>query len=309
MTIRYLLLAVMISAPVSAAPVTRLTNINNSYPHPSPDGTRIVFQSDRTGVPQVYVMSADGSDLRQLTDLSLGAETPVWSPDGKLIAFAAYVGEADNDVFVMAADGTNPRRLTHGPGYDGHPHWSADGERIVFNSDRTSPDPAADWSDRWHEIFSMRADGGDVQQHTRCRSVCTYGSLSPDGARIVYRKTVQSPAFSWFLQPGDRNSEVFVATLAGEQETNVSDSAAFDGWPVWSPAGDRIAFVSNRAGPAGTGHIYTVRPDGSGLTRITSDGWSYVQPAWSSDATALFAKQGMETSEYEFGDVVRIQLP
>lgn len=296
------------SLPANSAEVTRLTNINNSYPFPAPDDGRIVFQSDRTGVPQIYVMNSDGSALSVLTDDRLGAETPVFSPDGKHILFAAYVAEGNNDVFIMAADGSERRQITKGPGYDGHPHFSFDGERVVFNSDRTTPDRNASWSQRWHEIFSVALDGSDLRQHTRCQSVCTFGSVSPDGTKVLFRKTIDGPSFSWYLKPGTRNSEVFIADVDGNNATNLSTSAAFDGWPRFSPNGDWIVFSSNRAGPAGVGQLYLVRPDGSDLRRVTDGPWSYVQPAWSSDGSSLYAKQGEDTTTHEFGDVVHIKL-
>ena len=303
------ILALLISSqPVSSTEVTRLTNINNSYPYPAPDGGPIAFQSDRTGVPQIYIMNADGGGLRVLTDDPLGAETPVFSPDGKYILFAAYVAEGNNDVFIMAADGSGRRRITDGPGYDGHPHFSSDGSRVVFNSDRTTPDHAVSWSQRWHEIFSVALDGSDLRQHTRCRSVCTFGSLSPDGEQVLYRKTIEGASFSWFLTPGQRNSEVFIANADGTTPVNLSNSAAFDGWPRFSPDGDWIVFASNRAGPAGVGQLYLIKPDGSELRRVTDGPWSYVQPAWSGDGSIIYAKQGEETRDHEFGDIVRIRV-
>jgi Tol biopolymer transport system component len=269
----------------TAGPPARLTNVINAYPNPDPDGHRVVFQSNRTGTTQLYIMNGDGTNLIQLTDEVLGAETPKWSPDGR-----------------------NKRQLTDSPGYDGHASWSLDGTRIIFNSDRTTPDPGVEWNQRWHEIFSMDATGGDVRQHTRQKTICTYPSFSPDQSRIVYRKVTSTPAMSWDLTPGERNSEVFVALADGSEEHNLSNKAAFDGWPEWSPTGEWIVFASNRTGPANTGQLYLIRPDGSDLRRITSGPWSYAQPAWSTDGSALFAYQHQETVEYEFGDVVRIDL-
>ncbi len=308
MTLVILSGGIVAGAGADDARITRLSNIINSYPDPSPAGDRIVFQSNRTGEGQIYVMDADGTNIRQLTDVPLGAETPVWSPDGKSIAYAAYLADGNNDVFVMDKDGDNKRQITDGPGYDGHPHWSFDGKRIVFNSDRTTPDRNAAWSDRWHEIFSANADGTDIRQHTQCKSVCTYGSLSPAGDRILYRKTIDSASFSWSLQRGTRNSEVFVARTDGTDEINLSANTAFDGWPVWAPDGSRIAFASNRAGPARVGHIYTINPDGTELRQITTGSWSYTQPAWSKNSASLFANQSQETADYEFGDIVRIEF-
>ena len=238
----------------TAGPPARLTNVINAYPHPSPDGNRVVFQSNRTGTNQLYVMDGDGTHLIQLTDELLGAETPKWSPDGRVILYSSYVGDDNNDVFVIDVDGRNKRQLTDSPGYDGHASWSLDGTRIIFNSDRTTPGPDAEWDQRWHEIFSMDATGGDVRQHTWQQSICTYPSFSPDQSHIVYRRVTSTPAMSWDLTPGERNSEIFVALADGSDEHNLSNNAAFDGWPAWSPTGgmDRVRFQSYRSSEYGS---------------------------------------------------------
>lgn len=285
----------------------RLTNIINSYPNPSPDGKRIVFQSNRTGRYELYVMQADGGGVTQITDRPGDNVTPVWSPDGNTIAFAANDGD-NSDIYLVNADGSNLVRLTTHPGDDSHPHWSADGGRIIFNSPRTTPDLSVDWLDQWHEVFSMKPDGSDLRQHTHQQTVCTYPSFSPDGKRILYRKITDTPGFAWDLSGRPRNSEVFAASIDGSDEVNLSNSAAFDGWPAWSPDGLRVVFASNRAGPANVGHLYVVNADGTGLSRVTHGSWSYAQPAWSADGRRLFAYQNQETPAYEFGDVVVIEL-
>lgn len=305
--------ALLLSATVIAADApARLINVRDMYPSVSPDGTTLVFESNRSGTSQIYrtEVTEDGrpANTVRLTDVEFGAETPVISPDGRSIALAIYVDEGNNDVFVMDLDGGNLRRVTDGPGYDGHPHWSADGQRIVFNSDRTTPDQSAEWGERWHEIFSVALDGGDLRQHTQCRTVCTYGSLSPDGESVLYRKVLNSAGLNWALNPSERNSEVFVADVDGGNERNLSNHGAFDGWPVWSPDGSRIAFASNRRGPPRTGHIWSVAPDGSGLRQETQGIWSYAQPAWSFDGSSIFAYQSKETEDYEFGSIVEITL-
>jgi len=286
----------------------RLTNIISAYPSPSPDGERVVFQSNRTGRWEIYVMNIDGSDVMSLTDRIGENVTPAWSPDGELIAFAASLGE-NSEIYVMNSDGSDLRRLTDQPGDDSHPHWSADGSRIMFNSARTTPDLGENWLSQWHEVFSMRRDGTDLRQHTHHKAVSTYPSFSPDGTKIVYRKIINTPGFSWDLSSISINSEVFVADADGSSEVNLSSSAAFDGWPMWSPDGDRIVFASNRAGPANVGHLYMVNVDGTGLQQITGGPWSYVQPAWSSDGNKVFAYQNQETADFEFGDVVVVDVP
>ena len=286
----------------------RLTNVINAYPNPSPDGERVVFQSNRSDRWELYVMNIDGSGFTKLTDRPGDNVTPAWSPDGKLIAFAASPG-GNSDIYIMKSDGSDLRRLTEYPGDDSHPHWSADGSRIIFNSERATPGHDVDLPNPWEEIFSVKLDGTDLRQHTSCKAVCTYPSFSPDGTKIVFRKITDTPGYSWDLSNISRNSEVFVATVDGSNEINLSNSAAFDGWPAWSPDGKQIVFASNRAGPANVGQLYLVNIDGTGLRKITSGPWSYVQPAWSRDGRKIFAYQNQETAEYEFGDVVVIDVP
>jgi Tol biopolymer transport system component len=295
----------------SAEPI-RLTHIVNSYPAGSPDGSTIVFQSNRTGRFQIYTMNIDGGAVRQLTDREGDNGGPSYSPDGQHILFASWRDAANGggcDVYVMSADGGNVRRLTQDGMDNSHPHWSADGARIIFNSSRTTP--AADRTDPKKEqddIFSMRPDGSDLQQLTHCNTICTYAHYSPDMKKIVYRKVTNTPGLNWDLSEAKRNSEVFVANADGSGEVNITNHAAFDGWPVWSPDGNSIAFASNRSGPENHGQIYIVKPDGTGLRRLSTLPGSYVQPAWSFDSKRIYAYSNTEIGDLEWGDLVAFDV-
>jgi Tol biopolymer transport system component len=103
---------------------------NDSLPAYSPDGRKIVFVSDRTGISQIWVMNADGSNEQQLTfDDVFKTQVPDWSPDGSRIAYAA--GDP-GDVLVMDADGSNAHTVIGGPTDDFGPAWSPDGGQIAF---------------------------------------------------------------------------------------------------------------------------------------------------------------------------------
>ena len=107
-----------------AGPVTRLTfDVHwDSSPDWSPDGSRIVFQSDRDGDPEIWVMRSDGSEQMQLTHNRVGDSNPVWSPDGTRIL---YTSERDGgvDVFLMNADGSETINLTNSPYWEGCASW------------------------------------------------------------------------------------------------------------------------------------------------------------------------------------------
>ena len=106
----------------------------------SPDGSRIVFESDRSGSQQVYVMMADGSDQRRISFFGGRAATPEWSPRGDQIAFTHIVGNLR--IAVMSPAGRSLRYLTDS-WQDEAPTWAPNGRIIQFfrtekNSGRTS---------------------------------------------------------------------------------------------------------------------------------------------------------------------------
>ncbi len=295
--------AVSISAAQAesqAEPVI-VTQVMDSYPAVSPDGATLLFQSTRSGRVALYLADINGGNLRLLLDSGDDPVVPSWSPDGSMIAYAATIDD-QSEIFVMQADGSQRRRLTNDPGDDSHPHWSADG-RIFFNSARTTPNRNADWSDQWHEIFSMNANGGEIIQHTNCRAVCTFATPSPDGRMITYRRVIDAPGRDWSQSAIERNSEIFVAKLDGSDERNISNDPGFDGWPVWSPDSKWVAFASNRDGAPYAAQVYLAAPDGKSTRRITTGPWSHAQPSFSPDGSTIYAYRLVEGVDFEFGHI------
>ena len=305
----------MMLALALAAQLSAVTQVRDSYPSLSPDGRELIFTSNRTGSQAIWISGADGAQPRLLFGgdrLGTDPATPVWSPDGTRIAFAmkpaGSTDENESEIFVMRSDGKKVRRLTRAPGDDSHPHWTTDGKRIFFNSARATPELKADWSRQWIDIYSMAADGSDLRRHTDCRTICTYPVPSPDGRSIAYRKVVEAPGLQWDLEPGRRNSEVFVTSIDGSSSANVSNSGAYDGWPMWSPSGRWLVFVSNRDKIANTGQLYAVREDGSGLTALTSGTISRVQPSFSQDGKRIFVYEHVETADFEIGHIASLPI-
>lgn len=257
----------LMAAQVGTGAPQPVTGIENAFPAWSPDGTRLVFQSNRTGEWHLYTCSPDGDNLRELTPGAKDCRNPSFSPDGSKIAF--YSAMSGNDeVYVMNADGSGIRNLTSHPARDIHPHWSPDGGTILFNSLRDSPDA--------FDVYSMKADGTGVKRLTATPEDETCAQLSPDGTRVVFLRTF-----------ANGNDDILVADTSFANTTDLSKSPwAREGWPTWSPDGRRVLFSSNRTGVF---VIYVVNADGSDLRALT-DGMATsedARAAWSPDGTRI----------------------
>lgn len=110
------------------------TGLNN-WPAYSPDGSDIVFGSSRGGSFEIYLMKADGSDVRRLTRSSAMNIRPSWSPDGKRLAFTSN-RDGQYEIYVMNRDGANQRRLTNHPERDDYACWHPDGKSLAVVSER-----------------------------------------------------------------------------------------------------------------------------------------------------------------------------
>lgn len=285
-----------------------VTKVLDEGPSPSPDGKTLLFQSNRDGAKtKLWIADADGSNLRLFLEDKEDLVAPAFSPDGTKIAYAAHI-DGETDIFVINADGTGKRRLTNWRGSDGHPHWSGDGQRIYFNSDRDTPDPSRPWPERFHDLYTMKADGSDVRRLGECRSICTYASPSPDGKYLLYRRTDATPGKRWTQEDAVRNSEVYIADIDGSNPRNLTNNPAFDGYPMWSPDSRWIVFSSNRGGEVSVGHAFIMRPDGSGLRQVTSGWWSHVQPVFAPDGRSIYTLKSYDGYDWVIGLISRVPL-
>ena len=95
----------------------------DSAPAWSPDGRQVAFESNLDGDSEIFVMDADGTNVRQLTHNTLWDEGPAWAPDGTKLAFSSGADDTHLDIFTMNLDGTDVRQLTTYPGRDESPDW------------------------------------------------------------------------------------------------------------------------------------------------------------------------------------------
>ncbi len=126
------------------------TTARLTYPDYSPDGKRLAFQSARSGVNELWLCDADGSNSAQLTSFGSGASgMPRWSPDGHTIAFDRNLS-GNWDVYTIRSDGGRPVRLTTDRANDVNPNWSRDGRWIYFFLAAHRPPRDLEDSRGWH---------------------------------------------------------------------------------------------------------------------------------------------------------------
>ena len=291
----------------SQTSIKRFTNVQDSYPNPSPDGRACAFQSNRSGSWQIYIIDSSSNNLKQITSSKGENSSPIFSPQSDKIVFTSTRDDEDGDIYMMDADGSNVKRLTFSKGDDSHPHWSPDGKKIIFNSARTSPDFSFDWGKQIHEIFMMDADGSNLKQLSFLKSISTYPNISPDGKYVAFRHFTTAPGLTWDLNESKRNSEVFRMDIDGSHAVNLTNHIAYEGWPCWSPDGEHIVFSSNRQGPVSTGQLYIMDKDGKNVKPITNNtNGGYAIPSWRS-GNKIYAYQYWETVDYEYGNIVLIE--
>ncbi len=264
----------------------------------SPNGTRIAFAGDRdcVGCPasDIYRVQANGTGLTRFgytPDLVTGL---VYSPDGtKLLFDSCNVTQTsyceDLALYTMNSDGTNLQPFP-GSGDDqgGSPDWQVAGPpfadspaapgQIAFVTHRDHTDlPDRGYPDVY-EIYTMNPDGSRQRRLTENAFDDTDPAWSADGTKIA------------FSSRRDGNYEIYTMNADGSSETRITtDEAGADGWPTWSPSGDRIAFQKSVPGSSPYQiQLWVMNADGTGAHQlVAASPVQDKQPDWSPDGTRI----------------------
>ena len=267
---------VFVMNPDGSNPVNLTKQIGvDRLPSVSPDKTKYLFSSNRTGDNEIFMMNADYSNLVNLTNDPGGDAYPRWSPDGRQILWNK---SGPWRIFVMNSDGSNKRNL--GDGY--RPKWSPDGRMIGFTLDGPWEDDIA---------FVMNADGSGRRRVTDDLFPTRFLSWSRDGTKV---------AFDHRKHFGFVQNKIYIVNLDGtglfELTKDVPEIDCYGA--AWSPDGTKIAITS-------TGGIYVVNSDGTNPVNITAHHafrWGS-SPRWSPDGTKILYEFEVQIGDVHHGEI------
>jgi tricorn protease len=249
MSLRFVLSLVTIAA--AAAPVAAQIDAR-MFRYPDVSATHIAF----TYANDIWVVAKAGGSAVRLSSPP-GEETfPRFSPDGSRIAYSANY-DGNTDVYVVPAMGGAPVRITHHPMTDRLVDWHPDGSHVLFASSRESG------RQRYNQFFLAPATGG-----LPIRLPVPYGEfgqLSPDGRTLAY--TPKARDFrTWKRYRGGWAPDIWLFSLADSTATNITNSAANDGQPMWHHT--TLYFLSDR-GPEQRANIWAYDATSGTMRQVT----------------------------------------
>ena len=205
----------------------------------SPDATRIAISTRRGLTPAIYLIDPDRGDRDRITavtsDAGTGADTePSWSPAGDRIVYTSTRGDGEPDLFIINADGTGAMPLIDTPAAE---HWgviSPDGTMLAYSSDSAGNTDiwVKDISDLGDAAYDPSDPGTNLTAASPFRDEAP--AWSPDGTKIAFHSN----------RNGD--FDIFLMNADGSEQVAVTADQRSDGFPVFNPAGDRLAITRDR---------------------------------------------------------------
>lgn len=192
-------------------------------------------------------------------------ENPIWSPDGRSIAYVAKSPNGDWNIYRAALDGSARRQLTQEGAWD--PAWAPDGSGIAFVSR----------VDGTRQISIMSGDGAQVRQLTHGPEENFHPAWSHDAKRIAY------------VSASSGNSRIFVSDAEGAGPKPVTPTEQRARWPAWSPDGTRIAYYVETAQSS----IWVVNLADRSQSKLFDSGLTRTLLDWSPDGKRIVFSRGI----------------
>lgn len=273
MKIFYITLAMLLITFQSYCQLVREKNLTNHagddrYASYSSDGKYIVFESNRTGNWDIYMMHADGKEQRSLTDHDGDDRRPSWHPNGEKVLFESN-RNGRNELYVLEMKGLAISRFTVKE-LDGEPvfaRYSPDGKMIALSDKKSEQESTIKLVDLEGNLVNVLVDYG-------FRSF--YPRWSSDGSHIIFFSRHET---------ANEDDELYQINADGSGEIRLTDWPAHNFCPAWSPDNSRIAYVKSmdQIRP----EIYCMNADGSGDKRITTNTDGDTLPDWSPEGNKL----------------------
>ncbi len=244
----------------------------------------LAFASKRTGLPQIYIMRSDGSDVRQVTNEQDGACQPDWSPDGLKIVYISPCREKqdtyqNSSLYILEISTQMRTVLPASLGGDFEPAWAPDGKRIAYTSMR----------DGYMEIYMTNLETNLVTRLTKAQSILTglyahQPAWNPFGSQIAYVLKRQGVSQIWITTDGDVNMDKPNTQLVQ------SGNKAMDSSPVWSPDGMYIVFNQTNFDGSAPYKAMSIRYEDRGTNQavqLNLEPWPVVDIGFSPDGQWL----------------------
>jgi TolB protein len=236
------------------------------------DGEWLVFDSDRSGNSEIYVMPVAGGEPRQLTNEPAGDYSPAWSPDGDRIAFHS-LRHGTRDVFTMQADGSGLTRHTEGPSHQLDPNWAPDGVALVFED--------LSWDFALGHFTMLPLAGGEPQT---LDVLGDFARWSPTGDAIAFHST---------------DGLHVIAPQGGESRliAPVTDEFGEPFYAAWAPVGRRLYYVAK--GTRGSSiHVVTLATGRSELVaRFDDPSRQHTRYGFATDGRTFYLTMGSHESD------------
>lgn len=235
----------LVAAALALMPQAQVTAIETEskpwirYPSISPDGENIAFsyQGD------IWVVSSDGGAARMLTSHAGYERSPVWSPDGKWIAFMADWNDG-GDVYLVAASGSVPQRLTFHSATDEPTAFTPDGKYVLFTSRRQDAPDAFIGSIAMGELYRISVEGGRPEQVMTTSA--DGANFDSDGKRIVFEDYKGYEDVFRKHHTSSVTRDIWTFEPKSGDYRKLSGFRGEDRSPVWSPDGQSVYFLSEQ---------------------------------------------------------------